>query len=161
MFGDLGGDMLAAYRREQPTATPSDLACGFVTDRVMWWGAIDWAQRKALAGAAPAYVYRFDFTTSALGGILGATHGGEIPFVFNNYELTPMAGPRPENPAVGKAMSDTFVQFAQEGDPNHPELPKWSPYSLDERATMVFDAEPRAELDPRPEIRALYAKLAP
>ncbi|MCU1346835.1 MAG: putative carboxylesterase, type [Acidimicrobiia bacterium] len=160
MFGSLGGDMLAAYRAEQPKATPTELACAFVTDRVMWWGAIDWAERKAKAGAAPAYVYRFDFTTTALGGVLGATHGGEIPLVFNNYWLTPMAGDRPENAQVGASMSETFVKFAQEGDPNHGALPKWQPYSLDERATMVFDVENHAEDNPRPAIRELYAKLA-
>ncbi len=160
MFGALGGDMLAAYRREQPSASPTDLACAFVTDRVMWWGAIDWAERKAKAGAAPAYVYRFDFETTALGGILGATHGGEIPFVFNNYELTPMGGDRPERPVVGKVMSEAFVRFAQDGDPNNDSLPKWSPYSLNDRDTMVFDVESHAEANPRAEIREMYAKLA-
>ena len=159
-FGALAEPMLAAYRREQPDASPSDLASAFVTDRVMWWGGIDWAQRKALAGAAPAYVYRFDLATPALGGILGATHGGEIPFAFNNYPLTPMAGDRPENPEMGRLMSEAFVRFARDGDPNHPDLPKWQPYSLDERATMVFDVPPHAELDPRSEIRELYAQLA-
>jgi para-nitrobenzyl esterase len=42
-------------------------------------------------------------------------------------------------------------------DPNHPELPTWSPYTLEQRATMVFDAASHAEDDPRPAIRKLYA----
>ncbi|MCW2526914.1 MAG: putative carboxylesterase, type [Pseudonocardiales bacterium] len=161
MFGALAGDMLAAYRRDTPTATPTELACAFVTDRVMWWGAVDWAQRKVMAGGAPAYVYRFDFETPALGGVLGATHGGDIPFAFDNYFLTPMAGDRPENAQVGRVVSDTFVRFAQEGDPNNGSIPKWQPYSLDERATMVFDVEPHGEDDPRAEIRELYSRLSP
>jgi len=159
-FGELAEPALAAYRRERPTADPSDIASAFVTDRVMWWGGIDWAQRKALAGAAPAYVYRFDFATPVMGGILGATHGGEIPFVFDNYPLTPMAGDRPENPQMARLISDAFVRFARDGDPNHAGLPAWQPYSLDQRATMVFDVPARAELDPRSEIRELYAQLA-
>jgi para-nitrobenzyl esterase len=57
-------------------------------------------------------------------------------------------------------MSDTFVQFAQEGNPNHGGVPKWNPYSLDQRAVFVFNAKPRVENDPRPEMRELYAKLA-
>jgi para-nitrobenzyl esterase len=130
-----------------------------VTDRVMWWGAIDWAQRKIGAGAAPVYVYRFDFASAALGGIFGAMHGGEIPFVFDNYALTPVAGDRPENAQVARVMSEAFVRFALDGDPNHPELPRWDPYTLGQRATMVFDVDPRPENDPRPEIRKLYAKF--
>jgi para-nitrobenzyl esterase len=51
------------------------------------------------------------------------------------------------------------VRFALDGDPNHPELPTLSPYTLGQRATMVFDAIPRAEDDPRPAIRKLYSKF--
>jgi para-nitrobenzyl esterase len=159
VFGAAGPEFAQAYRGEQPAATPTELACAFVTDRVMWWGAIDWAQRKIGAGGAPVYVYRFDFASAALGGIFGAMHGGEIPFVFDNYALTPVAGERPENAQVARAMSEAFVRFALDGDPNHPGLPAWSPYALGQRATMVFDVTPRAENDPRPEIRKLYAKL--
>ncbi|WP_163551940.1 carboxylesterase family protein [Candidatus Frankia alpina] len=156
--GMFGPEFVRAYRAERPEATPSELACAFVTDRVMWWGGIDWAQRKIAAAGAPVYVYRFDFVTPALGGILGATHGGEIPFVFDNYPLTPMAGDRPENASVARAVSEAFVRFAQQGDPNHSGLPAWSPYTLDRRTTMIFDAESHVEDDPRPAIRELHTR---
>jgi para-nitrobenzyl esterase len=159
VFGPAGPDFATAYRGERPDATPTELACAMVTDRVMWWGAIDWAQRKVAAGGAPVYVYRFDFASAALGGIFGAMHGGEIPFVFDNYALTPVAGDRPENAQVARVMSEAFVRFAAVGDPNHPDLPTWSPYTPGQRATMVFDAVPHAEDDPRPAIRELYAKF--
>ncbi len=158
VFGAAGPEFVSAYRGERPDATPTELACAFVTDRVMWWGAIDWAQRKVAAGGAPVYVYRFDFASAALGGIFGAMHGGEIPFVFDNYRLTPMAGDRPENAQVARVMSEAFVRFAADGDPNHPDLPTWSPHTLEQRATMVFDSASHAEGDPRPAIRDLYAK---
>jgi len=95
-----------------------------------------------------------------MGGLLGATHGGEIPFVFNNYKLTPIAGDGPDHPAMAKLMSDTFVQFAQEGNPNHSGVPHWAPYTLGDRATFVFDAKPTVEHDPHAELRELYAALA-
>jgi para-nitrobenzyl esterase len=79
--------------------------------------------------------------------------------VFSNYPLTPVAGERPENAQVARVMSEAFVRFAADGDPNHPELPTWSPYTPGQRATMVFDAPPHAEDDPRPAIRELYAKF--
>jgi len=159
VFGAAGPEFASAYRAERPGATPTELACAMVTDRVMWWGAIDWAQRKIGGGGAPVYVYRFDFASPALGGIFGAMHGGEIPFAFDNYALTPVAGDRPENAQVAHVMSEAFVRFATGGDPNHPGLPTWSPYTLGRRATMVFDVTPRAENDPRPGIRKLYAKF--
>ena len=88
-----------------------------------------------------------------------ATHGIDIPFAFDNHESNPMAGDRPENAQVARTISETFVRFAQDGDPNHPALPTWSPYTLGKRATMVFDATSRVENDPRPAIRKLYARL--
>lgn len=159
-FGALAGRMLAAYRAAHPAATPTELACQFVTDRVMWYGAIDWAERKAKAGAAPVYLYRFDWATDILGGVLGATHGNDIPFALNNFASSPMAGTHPDNPQVGRMVSEAFVRFAAEGDPNNALLPAWQPYSLDERATLVFDLPPRVEHDPRRAIRELYAELS-
>src|SRR3546814_1826963 len=85
-FGDKGQEILAAYRRERPTASPTDIACSFVTDRVMWAGSARWAERRSeAAGAAPAYIYRFDFATPVLDGAIGAAHGGDIPFAMANY----------------------------------------------------------------------------
>jgi para-nitrobenzyl esterase len=51
------------------------------------------------------------------------------------------------------------VRFAHDGDPNHAALPKWFPYSLDERATMLLDLESRVENDPRADLRRLYSQL--
>jgi para-nitrobenzyl esterase len=155
-FGAKADAMLAAYRRERPDATPTDIACSFVTDRVMWAGSARWAQRRSeAAGAAPAYVYRFDLETTVLDGAIGAAHGGDIPFAMANYQVSGMAGDRPENAAMAKIMSDTWVHFAETGNPNNPAIPEWKPYAAQERATMILDVPPRTENDPRAEVRAL------
>lgn len=162
-FGEKGPAILAAYRRERPDAPATDIACSFVTDRVMWTGSALWAERRAeAAGAAPAYVYRFDLESAALDGVIGAAHGGDIPFAMNNYNASSMAGDRPENPAMAKIMSDTWVHFAATGNPNNPAIPHWKPYEPGERATMVFDVPTHVENDPRAEVRALLMDaLAP
>jgi para-nitrobenzyl esterase len=157
-FADLAEPMLTGYKRAYPDASPTDIACQSVTDRVMWAGGIDWAERKSV-DTAPVYVYRFDFETPIMGGILGAAHGGDIPFALNNYRCTPMAGDRPENEKMGEVMSESFVRFAHSGNPNHASLPQWEPYSLSARSTMVFDVECRKEDDPHAELRELYARL--
>jgi para-nitrobenzyl esterase len=158
-FGELAGPMLAAYRSEYPSASPTDLACAFVTDRTMWAGSICWAERKAAGGPAPTFLYRWDYETDALGGILGATHGGDIPFALDNWELNPMGGHRPENERMGKVFSEAWVRFVHDGDPNHADLPKWDPYSTDERAALAVDVESRLEHDPHSELRKLYDQL--
>jgi para-nitrobenzyl esterase len=157
-FGVRGDAILAAYRAERPSASPSEIASSFVTDRIMWMGAGQWAERRADSGCASAYVYRFDFETPALGGVLGATHGGDIPFAMNNYGSSSMAGDRPENPEMAALMSETFVRFAATGNPNNAAIPSWEPYRADSRATMIFDLPPRAEIDPRSEVRRLLAE---
>jgi para-nitrobenzyl esterase len=158
-FGQLAEPMVAAYKKAYPGASASDIACKFVTDRVMWAGNIDWAQRKNAGGGAPVYVYRFDYATPVMGGVLGATHGGDIPFAFDNYTYTPMAGDRPENAKMGKLMSAAFVRFAHSGNPNTGAIPEWKPYTEAQRNTMIFDVSPRAEIDPQSELRVLYGKL--
>lgn len=158
-FGQLAQPMLAQYRRALPEADPTAIACQFVTDRVMWAGAIDWAERKVTGASAPVYMYRFDFETPVMGGVLGATHGGDIPFALNNYTYTPVAGERPENAAMGSTVSEAFVRFAHTGNPNHPGLPAWRPYTPSDRSTMIFDSRSRVENDPNAPLRELYAKL--
>jgi para-nitrobenzyl esterase len=158
-FGALSEPMLAAYRSSYPDASPTDLACAFVTDRTMWAGSIHWAERKAAGGSAPAFLYRWDYETDALGGILGATHGGDIPFALDNWQLNPMGGSRPENARMGKVFSEAWVRFVHDGDPNHGDLPKWDAYSTDERASMAVDVESHLEHDPNHDLRLLYAQL--
>jgi para-nitrobenzyl esterase len=160
LFGELAEPIVAEHKRVNPQATPTEIFCALVTDRTMWAGSIDWAERKSAGGDAPVFVYQFDYTTPALGGLIGACHGLDIPFAFDNYEYTPMAGDRPENAEMGRITSEAWVRFAHDGDPNHPGLPTWPTYSAEDRSTMVFDTTCHVEVDPRPGLRELYAKAA-
>jgi len=36
-------------------------------------------------------------------------------------------------------MSDAWIAFARSGDPNHPGLPHWAPFTPETGATMLFD----------------------
>jgi para-nitrobenzyl esterase len=159
-FGARTEEVLEAYRAERPDATPTQTACQIVTDRTMWTGAIDWAERRAAAGRGPVFAYRFDFETPALGGIAGAAHGGDIPFAMNNYEASSMAGDRPDNPAMAKIMSDSWVAFAATGDPNNPAIPHWDRYETQRRQTMCFDLPPHVESDLRADIRKVLLQPA-
>src|SRR3546814_20948949 len=109
----------------------------------MWAGSARWAERRSeAAGAAPAYIYRFDFVTPVLDGAIGAAHGGDIPSAMANYTASSMAGDRPENPAMATIMSDTWVNFAATGNPTKPALPEWKPNAHHPRANQEFDVPP-------------------
>ncbi len=157
--GDKAPQIIAAYKAERPDATPSQIFLAFQTDYRMGFGVADWAERRAAApDAGPVYVYRFDFATPALGGVLGATHGNDIPFAMDNYRSSSMAGDRPGNAAMAKTMSDTWVRFAETCDPNNPSITPWKPYRPPERATMLLDVPATLVDDPRAGIRDLVLK---
>jgi len=93
-------------------------------------------------------MYLFTYESDFLRGLFKAGHGVEIPFVFDNTNDVPMAGNRPDKHKLATAMSEAWAAFARDGDPNHPGIPKWIPYTADNRATMLFDVPCRVEIDP-------------
>jgi para-nitrobenzyl esterase len=145
-------DLLRAVR---PYATPSFLKAwsqgiGFQTSTALL------ADRKAAAGDAPVYVYQLAWRSPVLDGILGAPHCLDLPLVFDNAEQAPIAGSGPQVSRLVDEVSEAWLAFARDGDPNHYRLPDWPAYTLGERATMVFDRPTRLAADPEPEIRAEF-----
>jgi para-nitrobenzyl esterase len=53
-------------------------------------------------------------------------------------------------------MSETWLAFARNRDPNHAGLPTWIPYDLSQRPTMRFD---RIVDDPRGQERRLIEQV--
>ncbi|HVI33215.1 MAG TPA: carboxylesterase/lipase family protein [Phenylobacterium sp.] len=151
--------VIAEYRRLYPHYSPSDVLFAATTASRSWRGAIIEAELRALQGS-PAWVYQLDFRSPAEGGRLGAFHTLDIPLVFDNTAAEgSRTGDGPEARRTAAAMSEAFIALARTGDPNHPALPRWEPYALPRRQTMIFDAEPRMADDPRGEERALFARV--
>lgn len=168
LAGRLAGEMRAdirpelvvqEYRRLYPQYSPSDVFFAATTASRSWRGAVVELEARARQGA-PTYAYQLDWPSPADGGRWGAFHGLDIPLVFGTLEVDgALTGNGPAAQSVSRCMTDAFVAFARTGDPNHPALPTWQPYRLEERATMVFDAPPRLEHDPRGAERRLFAKV--
>jgi para-nitrobenzyl esterase len=166
--GTAGEKVVAAYRRSHPDWSPTEIACAIVTGRVMSARTVTLAERKALDGNAPAYLYRWDYKAPGMGGIAGARHGGELPFVFKMIgkdssvgfgDLSPFEGDRPEDFEMQELVSEAWVRFAHDGDPNHSGLPTWLSFSPEDRSTMIFDQQCRLVNDPEPEVRAAYEQV--
>jgi para-nitrobenzyl esterase len=130
---------IAAYRKDYPAASPSDIALLASTDRIMRLSTITAAQRKASQGKAPVYAYSFNWRSPAEEGRLRAPHTVEIPFVFHNTDIPTVMTKSPSATALADKTADAWIAFARTADPNHPGLPHWPAYTPGVRATMAFD----------------------
>jgi para-nitrobenzyl esterase len=147
LLGDRLDTILSTYKRTRPKATPWDLLIG-ITSEDRRIGCISLVERKLAGGPAPVYMYLFTYESNFLGGLFKACHALEIPFVFDNTDDVPMTGDRPDKHELAAATSEAWAAFARNGDPNHPGIPKWPPYTTKNRATMLLDVPCRVEIDP-------------
>jgi para-nitrobenzyl esterase len=147
---------IAVYRQSRPEASPADIYIAIRSAQMMGNGSVTIAERKAQQRGAPAYAYIFDYEVETpIPGTshpIGAMHGMDIPFKFDNVETTGkgMSGQRPEKIQAARNMSEMWTTFARTGVPVAKGQPSWSPYSLDTRTTMIIDAACRVADDPYP-----------
>ena len=163
------------YRRTRPGVPPGRLIVDVVTDWFFRIPAIRVAEARADAAAEaavslevaaePTYLYEFGWQTPQWDGRLGASHGVEVAFVFDNLDdpagepLVGTAAPQP----LADEMHGAWVAFVTTGEPG------WPAYG-DDRTVMAFTPtlEPgRAEVagvsgpvaDPRSETRVSWEGL--
>jgi carboxylesterase type B len=139
----LSKDGVDAYRAAFPGAAPGDLFSSIQTDWYWRIPALRMADAHARSARAPTFMYEFAWRSPQMGGRLGATHGVEIPFVFDTLGLgtEPLLGPNPPQ-VLADLMHRSWVGFAKTGDPG---WPKFDPVH---RATMRFDTQPTMVEDP-------------
>ncbi|CAH0995769.1 Para-nitrobenzyl esterase [Emticicia aquatica] len=138
-YGEKTDAYIAAVKKAYPNDTkPSSMLDIDVTFRP---GAVSQAnQKSALAGSAPVYMYLFDWQSPVLDGKFKAVHCMEIPFVFDNIaRCQEMTGGTKEAHALAAKISQSWINFAKTGDPNHKGLPNWPVYNAQNTATMHFD----------------------
>ena len=91
--------------------------------------ALQQAEDRTAAGCAPVYLYRFDWATPVLDGVMGSTHCIEIPFVFDNVLLhRTFTGGAEDAVELGHRVSAAWANFAKTGHPSAKGLPEWEPY---------------------------------
>jgi para-nitrobenzyl esterase len=163
IFKDKAADVVAEMRRIYPEASPSDLYIlihtGFLRYPI---DSIKLAERKAAAGGAPAYHYKFEWETTARYGRMRTPHALEIPFVFDNVGGPAWKGLTRETPeahALAAKVSATWANFARTGDPNGGGLPQWQPYETTSRSTMVINNESALIDDPAGDERRLWERV--
>jgi para-nitrobenzyl esterase len=150
-------DLILVYRRLMPGATPHDLLMAIETGLIRI-GSTWLAERQATLAKAPVFLYLFTLESPALGGVLKSPHTIEMPFVFNNVKPTiELLGDSPALLELADRISDTWIAFARNGDPNHVGIPYWPPYETDKRSTMLLNIECRVEEDPYKQEREAWS----
>jgi para-nitrobenzyl esterase len=153
-FGDRATEAIAAYEAHHQGLDLDATTAAMETDEVFRWPAWSLAQRRLDSGLGPTWMYRFDWSTPILGGGLGACHGVDIPFVFDNLDrpgVELFTGPMPERQRVADVFSDALVAFARRRDPG------WPAYEAPRRATRLVDTECSVVDDPDHDLRELWA----
>ena len=134
-YGEKTDDYIAAFKKVYPEKTPREMLAIDLSFRP---GAIKQATLKSEQKGAPVYHYLFTWQPTT--NVLAASHGMELPFMFNNVALQPeMTGNTAEAHALEDIMSSAWIQFIKTGDPNHDGMPKWEPFTTDNPVYMVFD----------------------
>lgn len=150
--------VIAEYRKLYPDLSASDLLFKITTASRSWRGAIIEAEERAKSGS-PAYAYQLDWATPKDGGKFGAPHASDIQLVFDNIKKPGATAIGPQAQTMADIMSETFIAFAHTGNPNNKLIPKWEPYTLPRRQTMVFNVPPHLEDDPRGAERKIFEKV--
>ncbi len=151
-FGADAPAAVRAYRRHRPDATPSQLVSAMQTDEVFRVPAQRLGDSRSGRDRA-TWMYTFDFESRAFGGAMGACHGLDIPFAFDNLgkqgaEMFTGAGD--DRQAVADQFATAIVGFARTGDPG------WPAYDATTRATQRIGLEPDLVKDPDADLRELW-----
>ncbi|NNL66080.1 MAG: carboxylesterase/lipase family protein, partial [Myxococcales bacterium] len=137
--------LVAAYRDAHgEAASAADLYFAIETDRVFRVPADRLAEAMHAHGGK-IHFYRFDWEAGFAGGILGACHAVELPFVFGATDPDQdgadfFAAHGPEADALAQATMDAWLAFARSGDPSHAGLPggRFPAWCPDRRETLVL-----------------------
>jgi para-nitrobenzyl esterase len=161
LAGDHGETLIETYRKLNPRATPSELFFLLASDYRYGAPIMKIAERRAALGKGPVHLYYFTWETPVQGGRLKSPHTIEIPFAFDNVQISKqITGGGADAMALADKVSDAWIAFARTGDPNTSKLPNWPAFNATERPTMVINNQSKVVSDPIREQRlAMFRAL--
>jgi para-nitrobenzyl esterase len=144
-YGDCADKILAAYPGSSDSeALRSDR--DLFRDSTFAWHMWTWARLQSRTGKSKAYVYYFShrppYPDAPQFKGWGASHGGEISYVFGNFVAgTSLSA---EDRAVSDTISSYWVNFAKAGDPNGEGLPAWPAFADADQQVMNLNDPSKA-----------------
>ncbi|WP_327668098.1 MULTISPECIES: carboxylesterase family protein [unclassified Streptomyces] len=153
--------ILDVYERSQESGSAITPQVSMDTDRAFRVPALRIADAHHRAGGTTR-VYQFAWRSPAFNGRVGASHGIEGPFVFDDFSLpitkTLIGDEMPQD--LLTAMHGSWISFAATGNPSAAGvIPVWPTHNPDSRPTMVFDTKPLVTEDPDGERRASWDEI--
>ena len=156
-FGAAAERAWDTYTQLRPASTPAQMLAALQSDesfRAPVWKVIDARDRTG----SPTWSYFFTWPTPVFDGILGACHGLDIPFVFDNLTASNVEffiGSAKDCAAAHRTIADSLagalVDFATNGRVT------WQPTD-GKRTTLQVDEQVAVAVDPE---RAIYDLWSP
>jgi para-nitrobenzyl esterase len=149
---------IAAYKQ----AYPNDDQPQHILATNIRTNVIKQATVKSAQGGAPVYVYLFEWLSPVNDGSLGACHGMELPFMFNNvYLARPMTGGGEDAYRLEDKISSSWISFIRTGNPNNKSLRGWQPFEPQKGATMILNNKCEVRYNHDKALIDLVASLPP
>ena len=153
-YGDYADKILLAY----PAGSDAEAlhsARDLTRDSLFGWHTWSWARLQSRTGKGKVFVYYFSHRppypdTPEFKG-WGAAHGGEISYVFGNFNASMPA--TAADKVVSDEISSYWVNFAKTGDPNAPGLPAWPVFT--DAKQMVMNLNDPSRAIPAPNLEKL------
>lgn len=135
-FGEYTEELAKEFQKAYPGKNPADL---LVLDTIFRGPSKEFVKSFAAAGGTVyTYLFALEFPYQHQ---KAAWHCADIPFVFHNTELVPVANIPEVSDRLEEQVFQAVMSFAETGSPNHPGLPDWPASEETDVATMVFDRE--------------------
>lgn len=150
VFGTERAELSVTYRDAMEHASDPERWEACLTEGFFHLAAQDLLDSQA-AGGGRCFGYRFEWDSPAFGGLLGACHGLEVPFPFDNLDregAAAMVGSSPSASRLAERMRSAWGLFARSGTPGAPPPLKWSPWHQGERAAMLIGEQWAETADP-------------
>ncbi|MBT2619308.1 MULTISPECIES: carboxylesterase/lipase family protein [Chryseobacterium] len=146
----LSTEAIQIYKANRPDSSPGDVLSAIITDWFYRIPALRVAEKHG-----NTHVYEFSWESPACNNLLGACHGLEIAFVFDNLtnagfsEILGNQLPQQLADSVHKA----WVNFATNGNPG------WDTYNVNNRISMRFDTVSQITVNDRADERSLWDRI--
>lgn len=128
-------EIWSTYNTCYPGYTPTQIVAAVDTDthfKLHMWKML----KSRPTSLTNTWSYMFTWASPIFDGALGASHGIDIPFVFNNTSLPQVhvyTSNEASNGVLGAEMSRDLLNLGLMGKP------AWQPYDMAKRTTKIFD----------------------